>query len=227
MPPLVVALVACLVAIHLLGEVLGEDFEIWTLYALSFIPQRLAGVEIAAPAGSQIWTFLTYALLHGSWLHLLSNSLWLVVFATPVTRRLGTVRALLLLCVSAVAGAFSMLPLHWGDFLIVVGASASVSGAMAAAMPIMYAKGFRGGRTPLEDLVPLGISGLVHNRSAIAFTAVFFLLQLFTGASQATTGTALLTENVIAWEAHLGGFVAGLVAFYFLDRQRPSHQPRM
>lgn len=219
----VVVLLVMLIAIHGAVTFLGRDVEIWTLYALSFIPQRLSGGEIAAPAGSQIWTFLTYAFLHGSWFHLFSNCLWLLVFATPVTRRLGAARMFFLLAIAAIAGAAAMLPQHWGQFLIVVGASAAVSGAMAAAMPIMYAPGFRRQLNDLSEIQALSPAALLRNGNAIAFTLVFFALQLFTGFGQATTGAAFLNEAVIAWEAHIGGFVAGLLAFYLLDRKPVSN----
>jgi membrane associated rhomboid family serine protease len=173
-----------------------------------------------------VWSFLTYAFLHGSWMHVISNSLWLVVFATPVVRFLGNAKSLLLLAVSAVGGAAAMLVLYWGQFIILVGASAAVSGAMGAAMPIMYAPGFR----VLALGVPiqaLSFGELLRNRNALIFTALFFALQLLTGASEATTGTAFLAEGVVAWEAHLGGFLAGLAMFYLMARGKASQRPRM
>ena len=62
---------------------------------------------------------------------------------------------------------------------------------------------------------------------SVIFTALFFALQLLTGASEATTGTAFLAEGVVAWEAHLGGFLAGLAMFYLLSRGKASQRPRM
>jgi len=74
-PLLVVALVGLLLLIHGAIAVMGEDVEIWSIYAFSFIPQRLLQDALATPVGAQVWSFLTYALLHGSWMHVISNSL--------------------------------------------------------------------------------------------------------------------------------------------------------
>ena len=59
----------------------------------------------------------------------------------------------------------------------------------------------------------------MRNRNALAFAAVFLVITLLTGASMAMTGTAFLEERNIAWEAHLGGFIAGIVLFYLLDKR--------
>jgi membrane associated rhomboid family serine protease len=227
-PLLVVALVGLLLVIHGAIAFMGKDVEIWSIYAFSFIPQRLLQDALATPVGAQVWSFLTYALLHGSWTHVISNSLWLLVFATPVVRFLGNGKSLVLLAVSAIAGAAAMLVLYWGQFIILVGASAAVSGAMGAAMPIMYAPGFRAaGAGHSGPMQALSFGELLRNRNAVVFTVVFFALQLLTGASEATTGTAFLSESVIAWEAHLGGFLAGLAMFYLLASKGPSQPQRM
>ena len=76
-------------------------------------------------------------------------------------------------------------------------------------------------------MAPLTFQALLHSRNALIFAALFFVLQLVTGASEATTGTALLDEGVVAWEAHLGGFVAGLVMFYLLLRKDASQAAQM
>jgi membrane associated rhomboid family serine protease len=225
-PRVVLLVVAVLIAVHGLFWALGESAQVWSLYALSFIPVRLGGGDaIPYPHGAQIWTFFTYALLHADVYHLGSNSIWLLIFSTPVARRLGAWRYLLLLAGAAAAGAAAMLPGHFGEMLIVVGASASVSAALAAAIPIMFAPGFQMGSSHTvnyEKLKVLSPQALVANPRALAFAALFLVMTLFTGASMAMTGTAFLEERNIAWEAHLGGFISGLVLFYLLDKKQVS-----
>jgi membrane associated rhomboid family serine protease len=228
-PWVVAAVIAVLVAVHVGLWLLGPEWQNWALYAFSFVPERLGGGRvIPRPAGSEVWSFFTYALLHADKVHLLSNSLWLLVFSTPVARRIGATKYLLLLLLTAVGGALATLALHWGEFVITVGASASVSGVLAAAIPIMFARGF-GPQLKTKEayaaLPVLTMRELVTNPRAIVFTFVFMGLTLFSGAAQMLTGTAFLEERPIAWEAHLGGFVAGLLVFYLLDRQSVSKSP--
>lgn len=222
-PPVVLGVVAVLVAVHVLFWALGESWQVWSVYALSFIPVRLGGGDpIPYPQGAQLWSFFTYALLHADAFHLGSNCIWLLIFSTPLARRLGPWRYLLLLAGSAAAGAAAMLLTHWGQFLIIVGASASVSAALAAAIPIMFAPGFRMGASHLVDYEKLRVSRpmqLLRDGKALVFAAVFLAMTLFTGATMALTGTAFLEERNIAWEAHLGGFIAGLILFYLLDKK--------
>jgi membrane associated rhomboid family serine protease len=225
-PLIVLGVIAVLVGTHVLFWALGESWQIWSSYALAFIPSRLGGGEaIPYPHGAQLWTFFTYALLHADVYHLGSNCIWLLIFSTPVARRLGPWRYVLLLAGSAAAGAAAMLPFHYGEFLIIVGASASVSATLAAAIPIMFAPGFRLGAAQsidYEKLRVLSPRAMFSNPSALAFAALFLAMTLFTGASMAMTGTAFLEERNIAWEAHLGGFFAGLILFYLLDKKQVS-----
>jgi membrane associated rhomboid family serine protease len=225
-PTVVLVVVGLLIAVHVAFWLLGEEWLIWRDYALSFIPARLGGGEIIpAPRGAVVWSFFTYALLHADVYHLGFNCVWLLIFSSPLARRLGATRYVLLLLLSAAAGAAAMLPLHWGKFLVVIGASGSVSAALAAAIPVMFAPGFRMSAGETIDHRALAVvrpSELLRNSRAVAFALLFLVMTLFTGASMALTGTAFLEESQIAWEAHLGGFIAGLILFYLLDR-KPVH----
>ena len=104
-PAVVLLSIAALAGIHALLAVAGEDWEIWAMYAFAFIPARFAGNSFPSIPGSQVWSFLTYAFLHGGWTHLLFNCLWLLIFGTPVARFLGPLRFLVLCAVAAIAGA--------------------------------------------------------------------------------------------------------------------------
>ena len=221
-PKVVLILIAVLVCVHVAFLLAGDDWRIWSLYAFSFIPARISGgVPFPAIWGSQAWTFVTYGLLHADMMHLFFNSLWLLVFGSVVARRLGALKFLVLASVSTIMGAVATLLTHWGEVAIVVGASGAVSGLMAAAIPLMYGVGLRLGDTYRMDIAtvrPLRPLEILTNRRAFIFTLIWIAVTLFSGAS-GWTGASFMEEGRIAWEAHLGGFVAGLVAFYWLDRR--------
>ena len=221
-PKIVVILIALLVVIHLAIQLAGPSWQVWSLYAFSFIPARISGgAPFPAIWGSQVWSFLTYAFLHADLMHLFFNSLWLLVFGSVVARRLGALKFLMLAGAAAIVGAVATLITHWGEAAIVIGASGAVSGVMASAIPLMYGSGLRLGdtyRIDITTVTPLRPLEILSNRRAFIFTLIWVAVTLFSGAS-GWTGADFITEGRIAWEAHLGGFAAGLLAFYWLDRR--------
>ena len=219
-PRIVMTSIMVLAVIHAGLWLAGDSWQVWSLYAFAFIPARLANTGFPVLPGSQVWSFLTYALLHGGWGHLAANCLWLLVFGTPVARFLGAWRFLAVSAIAAVTGAVAALSMHWGEQYIMVGASGSISGLMAAAVPIMF-----GGRRGWLKVTagdpastrPLSPRQLMGHRSALMFTLVWLVITMLSGAS-GWTGNSFVPEGGIAWEAHIGGFIGGLVAFYLLWR---------
>lgn len=209
-PPVVVAVIAVLVAVHLGLSLLGQDWQVWSLYALSLIPARFTIPGYPMVPGSQYWTLATYMLLHGNWMHLVFNCLWLLIFGTPVARYFGNAKFLLICLASGVIGGLCSLALHWGQEIVIVGASGAVMGLMAAAIPLMY-----GERLPDGRWRPASFGELLVNRRALVFTGVILAITLFSGGT-GWTGNSFLADSSIAWEAHIGGFVGGLLAFYVL-----------
>ena len=91
-------------------------------------PMRRRSANCPAASAAEVWTFVTYALLHADWTHLTVNSVWLLAFGSAVAWRFGTARFLGFFAMTAAAGAAAHLVLHIGEPLPLVGASAALSG---------------------------------------------------------------------------------------------------
>lgn len=249
LPVILVVLVAAMAAIHALREYgleFREDAE-W-LRAFSFIPARLTALfdmnavadaltsqakdpvqlQVAryffGDGSAQVWSLVTYSFLHGDWVHLGVNCLWLAAFGGPVARRLGALRFMALFLVTAIAGALTHYALHPVEFVPVVGASASVSGIMAASLRFIFQPGAPLGpmmwRHPLPPdmavrLPALPLSGALKDRRVVQFTLIWFAINFIFGVASVPLG---ITSSAVAWEAHAGGFVAGFLLFGLFDR---------
>jgi membrane associated rhomboid family serine protease len=223
-PAVVVALLAVLALVHAVFVLLLNDEETTeALLLFAFIPARYDAhltPDIGFPGGTaaDIWTFVTYALIHGDLSHLLLNGVWLLAFCSPVARRFGPWRFLAFMVATAAAGAFAHLITHYGELLPMVGASASISGAMAAAMRFAFQRGGPIGLWRDNDdayRVPaLSLVGSLRDPRVLAFLVVWFGCNLLFGViSIGTPGI----EQSVAWEAHIGGFLAGLFGFALFD----------
>jgi membrane associated rhomboid family serine protease len=110
-PRIITAILALLVAVHAVRELLLSDNEnIEFLLLFAFIPVRYDPTVLAMgplPGGlsAQVWTFVTYALIHGDLTHLLVNGVWLLAFGSPIARRFGAPRFIAFFIVTAAAGA--------------------------------------------------------------------------------------------------------------------------
>lgn len=208
----VLALIAVLAAIHAALQYGGQSWQSESLFLFALIPARFTETGFPMVAGSEYWSLITYAFLHGDWMHLLFNGLWLLVFGTPVARYLGSFGFFALCAMAAIAGGLASLALHWGTIVFVLGASGAVSGLLGAAIPIMYGRRVPGGVRPLQP------GELLSSRNALIFMAIWLAITLFSGAT-GWVGNSFVEESGIAWEAHLGGFLGGIAGFYLLARR--------
>lgn len=236
LPEPISALLLALIAIQAFAT-LGPPNLVAAMYdSFAFVPLRLsyllapqqvlatlgpdalegvAGPQVVAMLGAGPLVYatpLTYAFLHGSWTHLAVNGLTLVAFGAPVARRLGAKLFLLFCAACAAAGAMTHFALHPLDMAPVVGASAAISGTMGAIVRFAFSpgaqrgagSGFGGKETRSAPLAQLG-----ENKQALLFLTVWFGANLFFGVFPAAAGSV----EPIAWEAHMGGFVFGLLTF--------------
>ena len=224
-PTAVTATIALLALVHALREfVLTERQDFDLLLTFAFIPARydaslLTDGALPGGFGAEIWTFVSYALIHGSWMHLGVNTVWLLAFGTPVARRFGPWRYLAFFCVTAAAGALAHLLTHSNAIAPVIGASASISGFMAAAMRFVFQRsgplGFIGRDDPAAYRVPaLPLTAVLRDGRVLAFLVVWFALNLLFGVGSLSLDGG---EQAVAWQAHIGGFLAGLLFFTAFD----------
>jgi membrane associated rhomboid family serine protease len=216
-PAVVLWLIGLLTALHLarlsrpeaLADALVYEYGLYPLrYSRAFLESRMANPgtlwERAIP-------FVSYMGVHGNWTHLLINCLFLLAFGPIVARRFGTVLFLVFFLVCGVVAALCYLALNWGSPMPVVGASGAISGLMAAAIRMLP------GQAPWVQQSEAPLAPLL-SRQILVFTALWFAVNLMT----AFTGFGLGGEGgMIAWQAHLGGFLAGLLLCIPFDRLRP------
>jgi membrane associated rhomboid family serine protease len=220
LPGTVMAMAGIMVGVQLVRSAIPFPWDLNVLVWFAFIPVRYTTEYTGLPGGlaADVWTFFTYALLHGSWMHLLSNAFCLVAFGTPVARRFGAARFWTFSAVAAAGGAAVHLAVHPYDMAPVVGASAAIAGMMAAAARFVFDAGgpLAGLRRPHDPAAyrrpARSLGETMTNRSVIVFVALFLFMNIAIGLA----GSAVIGQ-AIAWEAHLGGFLIGLFAFRVFD----------
>jgi membrane associated rhomboid family serine protease len=227
LPGALSAYVVLLAVVHL-RVLLPPELENWTIDAFGFIPKRydstLLAIDFPGGAGAKVWTFVTYSLLHANLSHIGFNVLWLLPFGSALARRFGAIRFFVFMAVTATAGALAHLLTHEHAVAPMIGASASVSGTMAAAIRFAFVKGsflsFSRGDADAAARVPaLSLIRALRNARVLAFLAVWFGVNIIFGLGSIAIGT---DGASVAWQAHIGGFFAGLLLFSLFDPVPPA-----
>jgi membrane associated rhomboid family serine protease len=234
-PGAVTGLAAAFVAIHLLRTMVldtEQDTEVLLLFAffpIRYSPDLLQGYVFPGGVAADAWTFVTYAGLHGGWTHLVVNCIWLLAFGSAVARRFGFLRFLAFSAVCAAAGALVHLATHAGSEIPVVGASAAISGQMAAAARFAFQPGgplsrHQRGRGQAAFVQPAAtLTEMWRDPTVLAFLGIWLGVNVAFGL--AALPFAGGDGGDIAWQAHIGGLLAGVFLFPLFDpvgRHRPT-----
>lgn len=196
-------LIAANVITYALASMMPDAAYELGVYGLGFIPAILLGGAtldpslVLVPEGA---TYITYSFLHGSWLHLGSNMLFLWVFGDNVEDAMGHLKFLLFYLACAAAGALVhglVLPTSQAPL---IGASGAVSGVVAAYLMLhpkvrVWVLVFMRFPLPLPAFIPL-----------LFWVGQQFVMLVIDG------------ESNVSWGAHVGGIIAGAVLVLFLRR---------
>lgn len=228
-PTGVLVVIGVLIAIHVGRQVLPEDLDTWIVVAGAFVPSRYSGDADMLPGGvlAMVTSPFTYQLLHGDFTHLAFNSLWLLAFGGAVAFRIGTARFIAFGVLCGLIAALAFLAVNWGARVPVIGASGAVAGLMGATMRFLFTAIDMGGLWRLREaprsvpLMPIAVA--LTDKRVLAATAILIAINLLTVVGVGTVGA---DPSMIAWESHIGGYLAGLLLFGFFDpRPRVPKRP--
>jgi membrane associated rhomboid family serine protease len=181
----------------------GDDF----IRQWSFIPSRFS----QDPIGN-VPTIFTAMFMHGGWMHLFGNMLYLYIFGDNVEDRFGPIKFLIFYLVAGIAATFAQYAFSTGSSVPNLGASGAIAGVLGAYM-LMF---------PQATVNVLIIRQIVA-LPAIVVIGFWIVLQLFSGVGSIADTNATGDTGGVAYMAHVGGFVAGLViAFLFGSSGGPS-----
>jgi len=224
LPLAVLALCGLLLAIQAASDlVLNDSGRQAALTWLAFIPYRL--IDPTGADGGRwplLWTPFTHAFLHAGWEHVGLNVVWLAIFGTPVTQRYGAVRMYALFLLGALVGAIAFAATTLPQVQVLLGASGGIAALTGGAVrfifqpPVVVVNEKTGERHFLgRKLATLG--EFVRNPTARFFSIVWIVLNGIVPIIPMLTGN---TDFQVAWQAHIGGFLAGLLLVPLLERRR-------
>ena len=213
LPIVTLLLIAANVAVFLHQLVLPPAAADAFIRTYGLVPSKIS-LALAGRHYSLAQAFLplfTCMFLHGGFLHILGNMWFLWIFGANVEDRLGPLPYLIFYLLCGIGSGISQLLFSWGSRIPSLGASGAISGVLGA-----YIVFFPGSR--ILTLVPLFIIWFTARIPAIIFIGLWFLAQFLSGVS--TLGA--VNTGGVAWWAHVGGFLIGLVFAKVAASARPA-----
>jgi len=188
------------VAAFLMELSLGPNLERF-IYIFGVVPQKVVYVTFQDPQliPYVIIPFFTSLFLHGGWMHLLGNMLYLYIFGDNVESALGHFRYLVFYLCCGIAASLVHISFNSGSDIPTVGASGAIAGVLGAYFLLFP-------RAKVVTLVPIFFFFTFIEVPALLFLGLWFLIQFLSGSMTMGSGAAAAG---VAWWAHIGGFAVG------------------
>jgi membrane associated rhomboid family serine protease len=217
-PPIVTWLLILVNSVVFLFELtMSEPLLERFFYLFGLVPARYSQPSWALAVGLPIndyWPFLTSMFLHGGWLHIIGNMWTLWIFGDNVEDRMGPVRFLVFYLLSGLAAGLT----HWftnlNSAIPTVGASGAVAGVLGAYF-------FLFPQARVIVLIPVFFLPFFFELPAMLYLGFWALSQIFSGTlSLAASGDV----GGVAWWAHVGGFIAGIILHLFFVKRANAYR---
>jgi membrane associated rhomboid family serine protease len=192
-----IIVVNCL--IYLFQQAQGPHLDAFIM-TYGLVPARYSVPAIASSftMSQQLFSFISFMFLHGGFWHLLGNMWTLYIFGDNVEDRLGSVRYLCFYLLGGIASGLSHLFLNWHSPVPTIGASGAIAGVMGAYF-LLYPN------SRVLTLIPIVFLPYLIEIPAYFFLGLWFLMQFLSASLAPADGGG------IAWWAHIGGFLFGMV----------------
>ncbi|VAX26920.1 FIG056164: rhomboid family serine protease [hydrothermal vent metagenome] len=196
---------------------LPEDSLKQLFYLFGVVPARYSHPDWAVLFGLPLddyWPFITNMFLHGGWIHIIGNMWMLYLFGDNVEDRMGHGRFLVFYLLSGIAASITYFIFDMHSTVPAIGASGAIAGVMGAYL-VMFPT------ARVITLIPIFFLPFFIEIPAFLYLGVWFASQVFSG-----TFSLLAPEagGGIAWWAHIGGFIAGMVLLPVFRKKKRSYR---
>ncbi|HZF33786.1 MAG TPA: rhomboid family intramembrane serine protease [Candidatus Angelobacter sp.] len=215
-PVITIGIIGLCALVFLWQQTLSQDAGTIAVYAYGVVPAVLFGNDSLPPGIARIpaeLSIFTSMFMHGGWMHIIGNMLYLWIFGNNIEDTLGHVRFVLFYLLCGVAAALAQSLINTHSEVPMIGASGAIAGVLGAYMVLFP-------RAHVLVLVPFGFFTQLLRLPALLVLGFWFVLQLFEGGLMAPGG-----EGGVAHWAHIGGFVAGILLVFLLRPRPPAAAP--
>lgn len=204
------------VAVYFYQLGLTPQAELYFIYTYALVPAILSDPTVIEQTGlgtNPYLTLISNTFMHAGALHLILNMWTLWLFGGPLEDRMGRLRFTIFYFLCGAAGSYGHYIFNADSTIPALGASGAIAGVLGG-----YTYLFPKARVHLVQ--PIFFFPLIFRLPALAYTVIWFFLQVLEGAVE--LGTRKEGEvGGIAWWAHIGGFAAGLLLVWILCRATP------
>lgn len=179
-------------------------------YAVIPVEYIVPGTWTISSGIGKITTLISALFLHGGWIHLMGNMWYLWIFGDNVEDKLGHLRFLVFYILCGIIANLVHIIANINSNVPALGASGCIAGVLGAYFLLFP-------RARIVTLLPIFVFWTVAEVPALFFLGIWFLLQFFNGFYLLPAGKE---GNLVAWWAHIGGFIAGVLLVSFIKNKK-------